>query len=66
MSLIGIIFVQGYWISESVKNEKEQFSLNVKRALGKVVAEIENREIEDLFHPYKKLSDSIGLSLIHI
>ena len=61
MSLIGIIFVQGYWISESVKNEKEQFSLNVKRALGKVVAEIENREIEDLFHPYKKLSDSIGI-----
>ena len=29
LSLIGIIFVQGYWISESVSTKREQFAKNV-------------------------------------
>ncbi len=61
MSLIGIIFVQGYWISDSVEKKRDQFAFNAKRALGKVVTEIENGELEDYFYPFKKLSDSIGI-----
>ena len=31
LSLIGIIFVQGYWINNTVENNEEQFSFNAKQ-----------------------------------
>ena len=55
LSLIGIIFVQGYWISESVATKKEQFAFSAKRALASVAISVQNRELEDYY-----------LSLIHI
>ncbi|GLB49726.1 two-component sensor histidine kinase [Neptunitalea sp. Y10] len=44
LSLIGIIFVQGYWIKTSVDDKEDQFSMNVSLALTSVADEIQNRE----------------------
>ena len=33
LSLVGIIFVQAYFINNTFKNEEEQFTFNVKKAL---------------------------------
>ena len=51
LSLIGIIFVQGYWIKTAVENKEEQFSMNVNQILKKVSDElqvIEMREFVDI------------------
>lgn len=55
LSLIGIIFVQAYFINKTVANEEERFTANVKRALtytSNQVADIEYkkyvRELDEL------------------
>ncbi|MGZ0017892.1 sensor histidine kinase [Yeosuana sp. AK3] len=55
MSLIGIIFVQAYYIKDSVKNEKERFTFNVKKALSYVSNAIEDKELNTYFEKYQKL-----------
>lgn len=47
LSLIGIIFVQVFFINNSLLNEKKQFTLNVKRSLSFVSDAIENKEFKD-------------------
>lgn len=47
LSLIGIIFVQAYFIDNSLNNEKKQFTLNAKRSLSFVSDAIENKEFRD-------------------
>ena len=47
VSLIGIIFLQGYWIYSSWENKEEEFSLSVNRSLMEVSLEIKNRELND-------------------
>lgn len=47
LSLIGIIFVQAYYINNTVNNEEKQFTFNVKKALSYVSKEIEKREFRD-------------------
>ncbi len=59
MSLIGIIFVQGYWIQNTVENNKEQFSYNAKQILISVASKIEYREFEEIYYPLKEILDSI-------
>ena len=59
LSLIGIIFVQGYWISESVATKKEQFAFSAKRALASVAISVQNRELEDYYYPLEKIIDSL-------
>lgn len=44
LSLIGIIFVQTYFINNTFNNEEKQFTLNVKHSLSLVSKEIEDRE----------------------
>ncbi len=44
LSLIGIIFVQAYYIEGSVKNEKERFKFNVDKVLNYVSNSLEERE----------------------
>lgn len=44
LSLIGIIFVQVYFINNSLNNEKNQFTLNAKRSLSFVSDAIEDKE----------------------
>ena len=59
-SLIGIIFLQGYWIYSSWENKEEEFSLSVKRSLTEVSLEVKNRELNDYVNAYQMLIDSIG------
>jgi two-component system phosphate regulon sensor histidine kinase PhoR len=71
MSLIGIIFVQAYYINDSVKNEKERFTFNVKKALSYVSNAIENNELDTYFEKYQKLIndkdvDSVAVSQLFI
>lgn len=60
MSLIGIIFVQGYWIKTSVENKEEQFSYTVTQVLRSVTDAIEQREIRQYSDMLLKLIDSVG------
>ncbi|WP_372937317.1 sensor histidine kinase [Seonamhaeicola sp.] len=55
LSLIGIIFVQAYFINDSVKNEKERFNFNVNNALYYVSNTIETNELDEKFETYQKL-----------
>ncbi|MGY5847999.1 sensor histidine kinase [Salegentibacter sp. HM20] len=53
LSLIGIIFVQGYWIKSTVDDKEEQFSYNAKQVLLSVADKIENQEIENYWFSFK-------------
>ena len=46
LSLLGIIFVQGYWIKNSYQNKEDQFTLNIRQVLISVSKEIQLEEIE--------------------
>ena len=45
LSLIGIIFVQSFFINNSLENEEQNFTLSVKRALSFVSRDIEEFEL---------------------
>jgi len=45
LSLIGIIFVQAYFINNTLKNEEKNFTLNVTRSLSFVSKGIEENEL---------------------
>lgn len=60
LSLIGIIFVQFYWIKKSVEDKEEQFSNTVTEVLNKVTDKIEGRERKDYSDRYLNIKDSIG------
>jgi len=60
LSLIGIIFVQGYWFKQSVEDKEEQFSTVVVDVLSKVTDKIEARERKDYSDRYLINIDSIG------
>jgi len=49
LSLIGIIFVQSYFINNSLKNEALNFTRSVKRALSFVSRDIEDYELRNYF-----------------
>ncbi|WP_435139885.1 sensor histidine kinase [Formosa sp. A9] len=57
LSLVGIIFVQARYISDAVKNEEEQFTFNVKKALSYVSQDIEQRELNTYFKKFQRLVD---------
>lgn len=46
LSLIGIIFVQAFFINNTLENEENNFTLNVKRSLSSVSKAIEEKEFE--------------------
>ena len=60
LSLIGIIFVQGYWIKKSVDDKEDQFSNSVSEVLDRVADKITRRERNDYFDRYVNIKDSIG------
>jgi two-component system, OmpR family, phosphate regulon sensor histidine kinase PhoR len=57
LSLTGIIFVQAYYINNSVKNEKERFRFNVNKALSYVSNTIEENEIAKKYEQVQSLFD---------
>ena len=62
LSLIGIIFVQGYWIKTTIDDREEQFSYNAKQVLLNVSDEIQNREVEKYYFQFKDF-DSVNSKL---
>ncbi len=71
LSLIGIIFVQAYYIKDSVRNEKDRFTFNVKKTLSYVSNAIEKKELDDYFEEYQNLpkekkTDSAAVSKLFI
>src|SRR6056297_1384466 len=61
LSLIGIIFVQGFWIKNTVESKEEQFSFNAKQILRRVANEVENNELENYYFAMQDLVDSLGV-----
>ena len=55
LSLVGIIFVQAYFINNSFKNEEEQFTFNVKKALTYTSNKAVELEYEKYVYELKKL-----------
>lgn len=45
ITLVGLIFVQTYWIKNAIQIKEEQFNQNVNNALDNIIREIENREM---------------------
>lgn len=60
LSLLGIIFVQGYWIKNSIQTKEDQFNYNVRQTLISVSKELQNTELEYYYRLYGKIADSIG------
>lgn len=59
LSLLGIIFVQGYWINNAYQTKEDQFTFNVTQILTEVSRDIQLREIEDYYLLYNGLVDSL-------
>ncbi|RMA64895.1 sensor histidine kinase [Ulvibacter antarcticus] len=59
LSLLGIIFVQGYWISNSYQTKDDQFNFNVQQILTVTSKEIHLREVDYYYKIYDGFIDSI-------
>jgi len=57
-ALIGIIFLQAYWILNAIDIKTEQFDENVRTALKLVARELEEKEAEEM----NKLNDFLTVS----
>ena len=60
LSLLGIIFVQWYWISNSYDNKETQFISNVRQVLVNTSEEIELKEIEKYYTIYSDILSEAG------
>lgn len=61
LSLIGIIFVQGYWIKKTVESKEEQFSFNARQIIRLVANEVQNNELESYYFALQEIVDSLGV-----
>ncbi len=61
LSLIGIIFVQGYWISNSIETKRGQFAFNAKQVLSAVAEQLQKLEIDNLSTTILALRDKNGI-----
>ena len=60
LSLIGIIFVQAYFINNSLETKEDQFSFNVKKALNYTTSQIADNEYKKYVKALNKIiSDGI-------
>ncbi len=59
-ALIGLIFVQSFWIKKSVEDKEEQFSGIVSEALNSVTEKITERETKNYVDRYIQAKDSVG------
>ncbi|WP_229719395.1 sensor histidine kinase [Winogradskyella schleiferi] len=67
LSLIGIIFVQSFFINNSIENENKNFTLSVKRSLSyvsKSIAEYEFRDYFERLQPYLNNDNKADTSII--
>ncbi|MGB5944158.1 MAG: HAMP domain-containing sensor histidine kinase [Leeuwenhoekiella sp.] len=61
LSLIGIIFVQGYWIANSIESKQEHFAFEVKQVLHEVAETIERDELDKWYYNVQQIIDSTGV-----
>ena len=59
LSLLGIIFVQGYWIKTSYQTKEDQFTINVRNVLIATSKEINKREVDYYFDIFSNYIDSV-------
>ncbi len=59
LSLLGIIFVQGYWINNAYQTKEDQFTLSVRQILIEVARKVQLRETEEYYQLYSGLVDSL-------
>ena len=55
LSLIGIIFVQAYFINNSLETKEDQFTFNVKKALNYTTSQIANNEYKKYVKALNKI-----------
>ena len=60
LSLLGIIFVQGYWISNSYKAKDDQFTFQIQQILTATSREIQLKEIDYYYDIYDGYIESVG------
>jgi len=58
VSLVGIIFVQGYWIKNTIESNEEQFSMGAKQILINVVQQLEKDEVDKYYFKFASIADS--------
>lgn len=59
-SLLGIIFIQGYWIKKAIDFKEEEFNATVAAVLLKVTDKIAQRELTTYYDKFLQLKDSVG------
>ncbi|MAL59801.1 MAG: two-component sensor histidine kinase [Flavobacteriaceae bacterium] len=59
LSLLGIIFVQGYWINNAYQAKEDQFTLSVRQILIEVAKKVQLQETENYYKLYSGLVDSL-------
>lgn len=60
LCLLGIIFVQVYWIKSSFQNKEDQFNYNVRQSLIAISKDLQLKELEYFYRLYAEVADSIG------
>lgn len=55
IALIGIVFVQVYWINNTIKITKERFGSDVKFAMAKVSENVKEKEFNDYYQKINSL-----------
>lgn len=60
-SLIGIIGVQYYWISDAYRTKQEQFTINARSVIRSVADKIRYKEIENVYNLYSPQFDTITI-----
>ena len=63
LSLIGIIFVQAYFINQAVQNEKNRFRYGINKTLYGVANTLEDREYADYVYKLKNILAEDGVSV---
>ncbi|MGM0635012.1 MAG: sensor histidine kinase [Bacteroidota bacterium] len=58
IALVGIIFVQGYWIKDSVESSEEQFSISAKQVLINVAQKVEKDELDRYYFEFAAMADT--------
>ncbi|MEP2935081.1 MAG: HAMP domain-containing sensor histidine kinase [Gilvibacter sp.] len=58
IALLGIIFVQAYWINNSFQTKKEQFTKDIRQVMIAVSQDIQNNELEQIYNAYLELQES--------
>lgn len=61
LSLLGIIFVQGYWINNAYQAKEDQFTMSVRQILIEVAKKVQLQETENYYKLYSGLVDSLDV-----